>query len=258
MNPLPILIVLSSAHEVLYREYFQPTLPADTKLVIKDLGVNTDDGSFLSAEWQDAMCAKIRHALEFCNQAEEGQLFIVSDVDVQFFPAFQVRGFIEHFDSLGCDLAFQRERMRPGDTEVNCGFYAGRNSQAVRDLLKASLEYIERENIKNEQVVMNMMMERMGTSFAFLDGRFYGRTHGFPPSKDLWVHHASWTMNIAQKITQLERVRRIVGGGAIRLACEAYREHMERALAKKPNLGGIIHAHQEFISKLPIKPLSLP
>jgi len=258
MKPIATLIVLSSAHEVLFREYFLPTLPAGLQIVPMQMGANTSDGAYLSEEWQDAMCAKIRHALAFCRQAAEGEPFIVSDVDVQFFPAFNVEAFLNYFDSLGCDLAFQKERFRPGDTEVNCGFYTGRNNAAVRALLEASLEMLEKEEVKNEQSIINLMLRRLGVRFTTLDGRFYARTHGFPPPRDLWMHHASWTMNVPEKIRQLDRVRRIVKGGSLRLHAESYAEHLTRAIAKRRGIAGIVDANREYFTGLPLKPCSLP
>lgn len=250
MKKIPVLVVLSSAHNLLYEKYFLPTLPEGTEVVLKDLGANTDDGSFLSPEWQEAMSAKIRHTLGFCEISEEGSLFIVSDVDVQFFSAFDVGEFRKYFDSLGCDLAFQKERMRKGDAEVNCGFYAGRNTPIVRKLLKASLQRIEAESVKNEQVVINSLMESMAVPFAFLDGRFYGRTHGFPPPKDLWMHHASWTTTIDQKVDQLDRVRRVLKGGRFRLMKESYVEFIGRLIARKPGMGEIVYEHSRFLESL--------
>lgn len=258
MKKLPILVVLSSAHEDLYEKYFLPTLPEGAEVILKDLGKNTDDGSFLSAEWQDAMCAKIRHALGFCERAEEGQLFLVSDVDVQFFPSFDTGKFAAYFDSLCCDLAFQKERMRKGDAEVNCGFYAGRNTLAVRSLLKASLQRIESDAIKNEQVVINNMMESMAVPFAFLDQRFYARSHGFPPSADVWIHHANWTTTIDQKVDQLDRVRRVLKGGRFRLIWESYGEFIGRLIARKPGVSEIVFEHSRFLESLRNKPFRIP
>ena len=135
VQPISVLVVLSSAHEPLFRRYFQPTLPPGLRLKLCELGTNTSDGAYMSREWQDAMCAKVRHALDFCRLSPEGEPFIVSDVDVQFFTPFNAGLFLQYVDAMGCDLVFQRERFREGDTEVNCGFYTGRNTPAVRQLL---------------------------------------------------------------------------------------------------------------------------
>jgi hypothetical protein len=258
MNQPAILVVLSSAHEVLYREYFLPTLPSGMRLVVADLGNNTDDGSFLSPEWQEAMCAKIRHALNFCNTSEEGALFIVSDVDIQFFPNFEAGKFESYFDSLGCDLVFQKERMRMGDSEANCGFYAGRNTEPVRNLLSAALTRIMNDEIKNEQVVINSLLKIMPVKHTLLDERFYARTHGFPPRSDIWMHHANWTASIPQKIRQLERVRRVAGGGRIWMLVESYLEYSERLVARKPGIGEFLFAQRQFFSLLGKKPLQIP
>ncbi len=258
MQPLATLVVLSSAHEVLFRRYFEPTLPLGLRLEVYEMGTNRSDGAYLSGEWQEAMCAKVRHALDFCRRSPEGEPFIVSDVDVQFFPAFDAAGFLAVVDSLGCSLAFQRERFRDGDREANCGFYAGRNTAPVRDLLAAALENLEQDSIKNEQNAVNRMLRETGLPYATLDRRFYARTHGFPPPRDIWMHHASWTTNISDKMSQLERVRRILRGGPVRLHLESYAEHLARAPKQPGGLRRLLRATRAYISQLPLKPCRLP
>ncbi len=185
-------------------------------------------------------------------------MFLVSDVDVQFFPRFDAEAFQTHFNSFGCDLVFQKERFRPRDTEVNCGFYVGRNTKAVRDLLQAALEDLESSQIKNEQMAVNALLRSTNLPHASFDRRFYARTHGFPPPKDIWMHHASWTTNIPEKIRQLDRVRRIVNGSVFRMHVEAYAEHIERAEACSPGLTTRVHATRDYMRKLPLKACSLP
>jgi len=257
-QPISVLVVLSSAHEPLFRRYFQPTLPPGLRLQLCELGTNKSDGAYMSEEWQNAMCAKVRHALDFCRLSPEGEPFIVSDVDVQFFPSFKTDEFISILDSLGCDLAFQRERFREGDREANCGFYAGRNTAAVRSLLAAALDNLERDPIKNEQNAVNRLMRETGFPYAMFDRRFYARTHGFPPPRDVWMHHASWTSSIPEKISQIERVRRILFGGSVRLHIESYAEMLARPTAGVSYARFIAGASLQFLTKIPLAAGSLP
>jgi len=254
---IPLLVVLSSAHEVLFRRFFEPSVPRGLRLEVLDMGTNRSDGAYLSEEWQEAMCAKVRHALDFCRRSAEGEPFIVSDVDVQFFPAFDATIFLQLIDASGCDLVFQRERFREGDREANCGFYAGRNSPAVRRLLEASLGDLENDTVKNEQNAVNRAMRRSGFAYALLDHRFYARTHGFPPPEDLWMHHASWTTNITEKIRQLERVRRMTRGGTVRRHAESLAEHLSRAMARHSGAAGFACALRDYALRVPLKPGSL-
>jgi hypothetical protein len=243
---------------MLYRRYFQPTLPGGLRLLPMQLADNQSDGAYMSKEWQEANCAKVRHAVAFCRQAPEGEPFIVSDVDVQFFPAFDTAQFLGYIDSLGCELVFQRERFREGDSEANCGFYTGRNTAAVRRLLESSLNNLERGDVKNEQNAVNRMLREQGIPYATLDRRFYARTHGFPPPKDIWMHHASWTSTIQQKICQLDRVRRVVRGGPIRMHAEAYLEHLSRPPGQECGATWFLRATGQYVSRLPLGPGRLP
>ena len=258
MQKITTLVVVSSAHEILFRRYFKPTLPNGLRLDVFEMRPNRTEGIYMSEEWQEAMCAKVRHALDFCLRSPDGEPFIVSDVDVQFFPSFDTGRFLEYADSLGCDLSFQRERFREGDTEANCGFYTGRNTAAVRKLLCSVLENLQADSIKNEQNAVNRMLKQLGIPYATLDGRFYARTHGFPPPQGIWMHHASWTKTISEKIRQLDRVRRIAQGGMIRLQAEAYMEHLSRPPGHRRGLGWFLGATREYSSRFPIKPCQLP
>ena len=255
---VPILVVLSSAHEGLYRNYFLPTLPEGFEVRERDMGMNLSDGAYLSGEWQDAMLAKVSHALDFCRQAEEGAVFVVSDVDVQFFQPLTADLFLKDFESLGCNMAFQKERMREGESKVNCGFYAARNCGPVRELLESALDLLRGQEIRNEQSAINAMLAKGIVRHACFDGRYYGRTHGFPPPPGILLHHANWTFNIPQKIRQLDRVRRIVRGGRFRILVETYLEQMERARAKTPGISRMVHAHRQFFARLPVKSLEFP
>ena len=252
---LPVLVVKSTAHDVLYRRYFLPGLPAGMRVVERDLGTNVSDGSFLSPEWQDAMCAKVRHALEFCGNAGEGDVFLVSDVDVQFFPAFEVRQFLDYFRSLGCDMAFQRERFRGDDCEMCCGFYVAANTPAVRALLAEALQKLTEAEYKNEQVVVNGILREGRVAHAALDGRFYARTHGFPPPRDIWMHHANWTGTVPEKIRQLDRLQRIRTGGGLRMHLESYIEHLHMALKAG---GGWASATRDYLRQVPLESGVLP
>lgn len=258
MPPITVLVVLSSAHEVLFRRHFKPTLPPGLRLEVFDMGGNKSDGAYMSSEWQDAMCAKVRHALDFCRRSPEGEPFIVSDVDVQFFPAFDAAGFLAVLDEAGTDLVFQRERFREGDREANCGFYAGRNSAAVRGLLAASLENLQNDPIKNEQNAVNRMMRETGFRYSTFDRRFYARTHGFPPPPDIWMHHASWTSSVPEKVEQLNRVKRMVAGGEVRRHVESFSEHFSRAWIRRKSLAEVAWAVRDYAAKFPLQPGCLP
>jgi len=258
MRNIPILIVISSAHEVLYRRYFSPTLPKGFEVVPMQMGANKSGGDFLSEEWQEAVCAKVQHALAFCKKSDDGDPFIVSDVDIQFFPAFNLVDIVGWFDSMSCDIAFQKERFRLGDTEMNCGFYIARNSSRVRELLETSLEKLKQSKLKNEQSVINVLIPKFNICAVGLDNRFYARTHGFPPPKKIWLHHANWATTVSDKIQQIERVRRIVNGGSLRLYAESYAENLSRSMANGSGLCGLMDTNREYFTRLPLKPYALP
>ena len=221
------------------------------------MGDNSEDGSFLTGDWQNAMCVKVRHALKFCTHSPDETVFLVSDVDVQFFSAFSTEKFLSYFESLSCEVAFQKERYRAGDTEMCCGFYVARNTPRFRRLLATALGRLEVEDVKNEQVVINRLLKEGHVTYAPLDGRFYARSHGFPPPRDIWIHHANWTDNVALKRRQLDRVAKIVHGSLWRTYFESFLECIPKTSTK---LGGssLCQGVQSFLRNLPLSERCLP
>jgi len=255
---LPVLVVTSSAHEALYREYLLKTLPRGLRVVRENMGYNTSDGSPLTTDWQSAMCVKVQHALNFSQLAEENAVFLVSDVDVQFFPSFDVNELRNYFHSIGKDMAFQKERYRAGDEEVCCGFYVAKNNEPVRELLERALNVLLESSIKNEQVVINKLLPEGPVSYSVLDQRFYARSHGFPPPPSLWMHHANCALSVTEKKSQLDRVARIARGSRVRRYWEAYLEQINRALRKGASIDSLVEAHRYYFRGLPLSPRSLP
>jgi hypothetical protein len=210
-----VLIVTTPSHQILQEQYFQPTLPPGTNILEKKLSSN-QSGDYLSKQWQEGVTAKLKWALEYA-QANEGAVFVLSDVDIQFFPAFSWAALESEFAASGADVLFQKESSRSDSNEVNTGFYIVRSTPYFATLMQKAIAECEAATTRNDQVALNAILDPndLGKRWGFLSLRYYSRSQGFPPARDIVLHHATMAYTIAQKASQLRQVRRAVLGGAV-------------------------------------------
>lgn len=72
------------------------------------------------------------------------------------------------------------------------------------------------------------------------------------------MHHASWTTSIESKIRQLARVRRMVGGGPIRLHVESFAEMLGRPEPGRGAVRGAAESALRLLRNVPLAPGALP
>lgn len=211
---MTFLVVTTESHRNLYEDFFLKTLPPDAVVLEKQLG-RTGDGNYLSQSWQDGVTTKLRWALEYAEQ-HPGAIFTLSDVDIQFFPNFRCDALEAEFERSGVDVLFQREGPGEPCGEVNTGFYLARGTSYLTGLLKAAIRWCEGATCRNDQVAVNTVLKQadFGRRWGVLSTRCYARSQGFPPRRDIVLHHANCAGTTAGKIIQLRRVRRFVTGSA--------------------------------------------
>jgi Nucleotide-diphospho-sugar transferase len=215
-----ILTVITPSHERLYREFFLKNLPADATVLEKHLQ-SSGDGSYLSDDWQNGVTAKLKWALEYLDHSELGSLFVLSDIDILLYPALSMTHLESEIYGPDLDILFQRESAKPECHEVNTGFYIARNTAYVRNLLTTALELCEQSATKNDQIAINRILEPadFNVKWGLLPICYYARSQGFPPPRDLVLHHANCTHSVEQKISQLRHVeiynRSSVGRGLL-------------------------------------------
>jgi hypothetical protein len=203
---MKIFCVFTPAHEVLLRDWFLPSLPADFEAVPIHLEIN-GAGDFLSEEFLRCIREKISLIVRSIRE-NPGEWIIWSDIDILFFedavPAIQTT--IENAGEK-C-LIFQRERKWQG--EVNTGFILIRCGIQAERFFSEVGERLAKERGKNEQAVINGMLGT-GSSVPWdsLPVDFVARTHGWPPPARMAIYHANYTVGkdgVGQKIKQFRAV----------------------------------------------------
>jgi len=158
---------------------------------------------------------KIKNALD---TVEEGEVFVFSDVDIQFLGP--VRGIVEE-SIVGVDLVLQREFE---DIGVNIGFIAVRNTAATRAFWKHVHCEIERIRGLDQRVVNNALYSGLARELGLQWARFPPEIwassmagSGKLPER-LLLHHANFTIERSKsfdpslKLEQMALVTSYVSG----------------------------------------------
>jgi len=195
------------AHEVLYREYFLPSVPGDFSVVPAEIGLE-GPGDFQSAEYIEALGRKMG-LIAASIRENPGEIIAWSDVDILFLDdgvAADLAGLIRE---AGCDILFQREG--PGYTFVNPGFLVCKASPPLAQFFEKVIELMkQRPGMNDQHVIIELLEEKQAFKWDYLPWRYYARTHGWPPPKEMAIYHANATPGkdgVAKKIGQFREVR---------------------------------------------------
>lgn len=235
----------SASHHVLKDEWFLPSLKDDFELVYEEAEQACKNGEFMAAGWLETMLGKVDLILRAIRE-NPGEVFLHSDVDVQFFQPIQsdIEGLMQ-----GKDFVIMRDSPRG----VMCpGFFAGRGTDRLLDLWSRIRDAILPPGKKHDQDLLNDFVLgevnplRVAVSriiyratgayipvghrpparpctvrWDYLPERYYcygAKTwREWRPGTDLqlpsniMLHHANWTRGIDNKIAQMKAARAKVG-----------------------------------------------
>lgn len=195
------------AHEVLFRDWFRPSVPPGFTIfphVIKEI---SGPGDFLSPEFLECIRLKIQLILQSLETSRDEPM-IWSDVDI-LFGAITPNDLHSLLANSGKLLLFQQER--PGMTNVNTGFFVCQPAPTILEFFKNVAERLRAKPEENEQMAANALLASAPHSqIGCLPASFYARTHGWPPPRNFSIYHANFTKGpdaIGQKIRQFREVR---------------------------------------------------
>lgn len=166
--------------------------------------------------------AKIKKALE---EVEEGEVFLFTDVDIQFFKP--IRSIVEDCMSSELDMLFQKEFE---DIGVNIGFMAMRSTPACHAFWNHVLGEITRTQCLDQRVVNNSLYSgnaarEFGLQWDRWPSSVWCSSMAFsgPVPASIVVHHANFLVEKAPaadpqpKVAQLQQLRDAIlrGDGAM-------------------------------------------
>ena len=214
---MKVVTVLSPSHKVFLPNYISgfPCNP-NLELHIKFCKQVCSSSEYESEGWHEQMRIKAQTFYDELLKCPEGEGFIFSDPDIQFFGDF--------YDDMlkeieGFDVVFQND-IGGG---VNTGWFFARNTESGRNLFKAILTFIG--NYSNEQKAATdfcynhkKYLELKDLKWKMLPIEKYW-TYGvyrktwngkddFDVPKEMLMHHANWTERFDLKFDILELVKK--------------------------------------------------
>jgi hypothetical protein len=218
---LVVWSLLTPSHEALARDFFLRTLPGDCRAELH----RVDAAPVVYGEpgWQRVVARKFDLLERAFDAHAEGDLFVLSDVDVRFYRPFadDLRRRVE-----GLDLLFQDNR--PGApraiSHLCTGFVVVRSGERARALFhraRAVLESFDTPRMGDQRATIQALGEApRSVAFDFLPESYWVPfRHGprwrpgvaLDPPRGIVLHHANWTLGNEVKRAQLEAVEQIVG-----------------------------------------------
>lgn len=210
------------SHQILVEKFFQPSLTdADIQLILIKLPEQTcHTAQFMREGWTKTTIQKIKLVLKAIDE-NWGEIFILSDVDIQFFGDFS-----EIIKTLmkGHDLLIQRDN--PKGTLCS-GFFVCRANEKTKKLFLDVLQLMTDNMEISDQKALNKFISRnektnqydivwdyLPEEYFFGGGTFAGiywneGAELYVPKKAV-MHHANWVRGIQGKIKQLRYVHDIV------------------------------------------------
>lgn len=223
------------SHDILYRRYFLPSLPQgllNVSMPLEDNGTS----DFGTPGFLKSIGAKMQLIIDSI-EANRGSAILWSDVDIVFKrdPSDLLARLLESGSDV--DIWFQSEAREPiGD--VNVGFVLMRCTEPVRSLYETAAALMRSLETVNDQFVLNRLLRETGApNWSYLPGRFFARSHGWPPPRDIYLHHANCTDGadgVIQKIRQFEELEKVWRYGRPYVQYRRYRQKLER-LGRKMN-----------------------
>lgn len=196
-----IYTIYSESHSFLFTDYFLATISASLDIRSKKTLQLCSSGSFYSAGWSDICFEKVLYFKQICEQ-EMGNVFIISDVDVQFFsdPIDQLLLELGDFDIAGQD-----------DIHAMCsGFFVCRANESTLKMFTSMVDNyrLEDQTSLNDNLHMvkhKRLSHRFFNVAHYLNGTWDNRYFDIP--EDIIIHHANWTVGVQNKIELLKLVR---------------------------------------------------
>jgi len=188
--------------------WMRPSLPEELNLVIRESDTQLcPTATFRSVGWRETMIEKVKWWIHAC---EHEDIFIGSDVDVQFFAPV-ADAMLEALGNL--DFAVQNQRRQ----DINSGFFICRGNDRTLKMWNTILGQLKAGQDDGEQYLLQAYLEKHPDRWTFLPAdEFYTPEEYFINLSELKVpgnirmHHATYAKGTQDKIQQLQYVRQIV------------------------------------------------
>jgi len=217
-HPIIVMTAFSQNIAPLYKRWYAslPDMFVPSVKYIHSITKNCSHG-FQKQTWYDAIEMKIAHFIHTMEQYPDDTIFVCSDADIVFIDTRQstqpnvLYNYITHtLYAKKLDMLFLGEGHH--DDKVNGGFYAVRNSQRVRDIMRKAKEHCKKKTPYADQDFYNSdeFQKDPNIKWAIIDRKYVAwGTIVFAPLHTLF-HHAVCAKNMEEKLLQQTTVLRVI------------------------------------------------
>ncbi len=219
---MKLYAIYTPSHAILKDNYFLPSLQDDFDLIIEPVEQTCESATFMSSGWTKTTIKKVDLIIRAIKE-NWGEIFIFSDVDIQFFSPIHDL-ILSHMTEN--DLIMQKNCP----SGVLCtGFFACKGNEKTLQLWQDVKKIMKKKSSQSDQITFNQCIKRnskknpYGITWSYLPDIFFGAGtliaypgYSWHPGKklpipqDIVMHHANWTKGIDNKIAQLEYVKKAV------------------------------------------------
>lgn len=216
---IKLYALYTPSHRTLKDSYFLPSIQDDFDVICEPAEQKCSSARFMDTGWTETTTAKVDLIIRAIHE-NWGNVFIFSDVDIQFFCPIQ-----ETILSLLKDNDLIIQKNSPNGVLCS-GFFACKANEKTLTLWTDVRKIMEKNSSKSDQISLNQCIKRnskknpYGIKWDYLPDTFFGggtlTGHEWHPGKKLpipaniMMHHANWTKGIHNKIAQLKYVKQTV------------------------------------------------
>ena len=218
--------VYSESHDTLFQKWFLGTMQDDFEVISRRIDQTCRAASYMTEGWGTAVSQKIPLILEAIDAHTENGFFIFSDVDVQWLGPVEGRLRRHLAEHPSVDIFFQSDAQKDpgGHGNICTGFFVCKGNIRTRAFWTLVGERMRRhgkgDQITSQQIIRSNAVR--GLNVGTLPEEFWGPGSGLvsplrwkpgmflDPPPNLLVHHANWTVGVANKAAQLEYIARKV------------------------------------------------
>lgn len=220
---MKLYALYTPSHEVLKDTFFLPSIKDDFDIVLEFCEQTCSSTVFMSNGWTDTTIRKVDLIIRAIEE-NWGEVFIFSDVDIQFFAPIE-----DIIVELMHDKDIIMQRNNP-EGVLCTGFFACRANEKTLRLWSDVKKVMQKNKSHSDQISFNQCIKKKrkknpyGLAWDYLPPIFFGAGTLAAYPGYLWkpgrkleipqgivIHHANWTRGVKNKIAQLKYVRKQVG-----------------------------------------------
>lgn len=218
-DTINLYTIYTPSHSILKDSFFLPSIQDDFNIICEPVEQKCSSARFMDTGWTETTTAKVDLIIRAIHE-NWGNLFIFSDVDIQFFCPIK-----ETLLSLIKDNDLIIQKNSPNGVLCS-GFFVCKANEKTLALWTDVKKIMEKNSSKSDQISLNQCIKRhskknpYAIKWDYLPDTFFGggtlTGHEWLPGKKLpipaniMMHHANWTKGIRNKIAQLKYVKQTV------------------------------------------------